>query len=337
WGAKVRNARDASDTRPLETAYRQKAVDSTFGTFGWLTGPSPIWKASDQHVFSDRFLMEVQYGHVGNNFTLTFQDPSQRDIQATFDIPTGVWGRSFQESVYIRPTDSIDVTASYFKPGSLGGDHSLKLGYRWRTAGAKSINHRGGFVDARFNDGVPVEADFWRDSYTNYRLDTQALYIQDTLTRNRLTLNLGLRWDRQTDRALASVVPANPLVPELLPAINFPGVDSPVTWNDISPRIGVNYDIFGTGLTVARSSYSAFYGQLAPGGLSGNLVAIGAVFVRGSWNDANGDTFVQANEVTFPANPVKSAALDLNNPTNYNSPGSIDPGIQNDRTREFIV
>ena len=46
WAEKVRNARDASDTRPIETAYRQKAVDSTFGAFGWITGPSPIWKAS---------------------------------------------------------------------------------------------------------------------------------------------------------------------------------------------------------------------------------------------------------------------------------------------------
>ena len=38
WAEKVRNARDASDTRPLETAYRQKAVDSALGTSGWDTG-----------------------------------------------------------------------------------------------------------------------------------------------------------------------------------------------------------------------------------------------------------------------------------------------------------
>lgn len=337
WGAKVRNARDASDTRPLETAYRQKAVDSAFGTFGWLTGPSPIWKVSDQHVFSDRLVGEATYGHVGNNFTLTFQEEDQRDIQARFDIPTSVWGRSFQESVFIRPTDSVDLTASFFQPGTLGGDHAFKAGYRWRTARAESINHRGGFADARFNGNTPVEADLWRDGYTNYKLKTHALYLQDTYTRGRFTANAGVRWDSQTDEALASVVPQNPMIPNILPAIDFPGIESPVTFNDISPRLGLNYDLFGTGRTVARSSYSVYFGQISTGQLSGNLVAIGAVQVRYPWNDANGDTFVQPNELTFVANPVKSAALDLNNPTNFLSPGSIDPDVKNDRTREFIV
>ena len=42
WAEKVRNARDASDTRPIETTYRQKAVSSDFGTFGWLTGPVAV-------------------------------------------------------------------------------------------------------------------------------------------------------------------------------------------------------------------------------------------------------------------------------------------------------
>ena len=55
--------------------------------------------------------------HIGNNFTLDFQDPEQRDIQPTFDITTGIWGRSFNESVFLRPTDSLDLTTSYFLPG----------------------------------------------------------------------------------------------------------------------------------------------------------------------------------------------------------------------------
>src|SRR4029453_12831682 len=81
WAEKVRNARDASDTRPLETAYRQKAVSNAYGPTGWDTGPSPIWKASDQHVITDRWLVDLQYAHIGNNFTLTFQDPEQGAIQ----------------------------------------------------------------------------------------------------------------------------------------------------------------------------------------------------------------------------------------------------------------
>ena len=337
WAEKSKNARGASDTRPLETTQQQRAVSSDFGTFGWETGPSPIWKMGDQHVFTDRFLLDVQAGHVGNNFTLTFQEDAQRGIQPINELSDGSWQRSFSESIFLRPTDSVDVTASYFVPAALGGDHALKIGYRWRNARGDSISHFGGNAVARYDEGEAVEAQFYRDGNTSYLLKTQALYVQDTYTRNRLTLNLGLRWDRQTDEALATEVPANPLIPSIMPAISFPGASHDVVWNDISPRLGLNYDVFGTGRTVARTSYAMYFGQMGPGQLAGNLVSIGQVFVRYPWTDTNGDTFVQVDEVDFTRLLSRSGTFDPTNPANFNSPNTIDPDVKNDRTREFIV
>jgi len=336
WAEKFKNARDASDTRPIETTFVQSGVPKEFGTWGWSSGVPPVYKASDQHVFSDRFMTEVQYAHVGNNFQLGFQDPAKRDIQPSFDIPTGVWGRSYQESVFVRPTDSIDVTASYFLPGRIGGDHSFKAGYRWRTARAESINHRGGNIEARFRTGVASEADVYRDGNTNYRLNTHALYLQDTLTVKRWTMNMGLRFDSQTDKALPSTVPANPIIQDLMPAIDFPGANAGVTYNDVSPRLGFTYDIRGNGRTLLRSSYSTYFGQLNTGGLTSNLVAIGAVFVRYPWSDANADGSVQRTELDLTRILTRSAAFDPANPTNFNSPGQVSSGVKNDRTREFI-
>jgi len=346
WAEKIRNARDASDTRPLETAYRQVAVSSAYGRPGWDTGANPIWKASDQHVFSDRFLMEVQYGHIGNNFTLTFQDPAQAAVQPTFDIATSIWGRSYDESIFLRPTQSVDLTTSYFLPGKLGGDHSFKAGYRWRTARGESISHTGGNAVARFATAASSCATFaegcnvnlFRDGWTNYNLDTHAIYLQDNYTINRLTMNLGVRWDRQTDEALPTTVAANPLFPDLMPAIDFPGLDSGVVWNDISPRIGATYDITGEGRSIAKTSYAEYYGQLNPGGFASNLVSISQVNIRYPWQDLNGDATVQANEVNTNTTFLnKSSAFDPANPTNFRSPGTVDPNIKNDRTREFIV
>ena len=107
-------------------------------------------------------------------------------------------------------------------------------------------------------------ADLFRDGYTNYNLGTNAFYAQDTFTVKRLTLNLGVRWDRATDEALPGQVPANPLIPQIMPAIDFPGLDAGVVWNDISPRLGMTYDITGNGKSVARASYAMYYGQMAP-------------------------------------------------------------------------
>jgi hypothetical protein len=337
WAEKVRNARDASDTRPLETAYRQKAVDKAFGPFGWETGPGPIWKVSDQHVFSDRLLAEIQYAHVGNNFTLTFQEPGQSTVQPRLDISSGIYARSFNESVFLRPTDSVDLTTTYFLPSLLGGDHAFKAGYRWRTARGDTINHTGGNVIARFSGATPNSAEFYRDGSTSYRLDTQALYLQDTVTLRRVTLNLGVRWDRQTDKALATNVPANPLIPNIMPALSFPGVDPGVVWNDVSPRLGLNLDLFGNGRSIARTSYSAYFGQMAPGQIASNLISVSQVNARYGWNDANRDEFVQINEVDFSSVLARSSTFNPANPTNFFSPGAVDPNVKNDRTREFLV
>ncbi|HYE88446.1 MAG TPA: TonB-dependent receptor [Vicinamibacterales bacterium] len=338
WAEKVRNARDAGDLRPIETAYRQKAVDSSFGTFGWLTGPSPFWKAADQHVISDRMLVDVMWSHLGNNFALDLQDPSLYDVQPSLETTTGLWGRSFNASLFLRPTNSLDVVSSYFLPAKLGGDHSFKFGYRWRSAHSTSINHRGGFIEARFTNGVANAADIYRDQYSESHLDTQAFYVQDTFTKNRFTLNIGFRVDRQDDAASPGPVPANPHFPQLMPAIDFPGVDAGIVWTDFSPRVGATYDLKGDGKTVLSSSYATYYGQMAPGQLSNQLAATGAVFVRYPWTDTNGDRFVQPAEVnTSVPFLTKSNAYDPANPTNAFAPAVIDPDIQNDRTREFIV
>ena len=66
-------------------------------------------------------------GHLGNNFVLDFHEDGLADVQPTFVISTGVWGRSFQRSgPFIRPTHSVDVTTS-FLPSFGGGDHALKF------------------------------------------------------------------------------------------------------------------------------------------------------------------------------------------------------------------
>jgi hypothetical protein len=338
WAEKIRNARDASDLRPIETAYKQKSVSSDYGQFGWLTGANPFYKAADQHVINDRWLVDVMWSHLGNNFTLALQDDALMDVQPAFETTTLAWSRSFNASIFIRPTNSLDVVSTYFLPAKLGGDHAFKFGYRWRTAHSTSINHRGGFIEARFTNGVANSADIWRDQYSESHLSTNAFYVQDSYTKNRLTLNLGLRLDRQDDFAAPGQVPQNPHFPQLMPAINFQGADAGVVWTDLSPRVGGTYDLMGDGKTVFSSSYAIYYGQMAPGGVSNNLASTAAVWVRYPWTDTNGDRFVQPSEVnTSVPFLAKHVNYDPANPGSTASPTRVDPNLKNDRTREFIV
>ena len=212
----------------------------------------------------------------------------------------------------MRPTQSIDITTSYFLPATLGGDHAFKVGYRWRTARGESISHTGGNAVARYANSTTTlrersqagcNADLFRDGFTNYNLGTHAIYVQDTFTVKRLTLNLGVRWDRADRRGAGGAGASQSDHPadhagDRLPRASTRGV----VWNDISPRLGMTYDIRGNGKSVARASYSMYFGQMAPGQLAGQMISIGQVIVRYPWADLNGDTFVQANELNIVAN-----------------------------------
>jgi len=355
---KVRNARDASDLRPLETTWRQLGVTRTdLGSSWWKTGMPKTYKWSDRHIFSDRFMVEASYSHVGNNFALTFHEEDLRSVQPSFEITTSAWARSYQEAVYVRPTDSIDVMANYFLPGVLGGDHALKFGFKYRNDMAYTGVEWGGNAIARFRSGAASEADLYRNSVTEYGLRNRNFYVQDTYTREKFTLNLGIRFDHQTDFAEANTAPASPFFGKAtyagvyngvtyagatfnqLPALEFPGKDTGIAFKDWSPRIGVTYDIVGNGRSVLKFNYSRYVGQLGSFGvLAGVYNTVVSTLVRYPWMDANTDGFVQANEIVLTPSPLAwTGGYNYNDPTATSTTGTVDPNLRMETTDEMLV
>jgi hypothetical protein len=363
FSLKERNARNASDTTPPESTVRQSEVSPTSGfTNYWNVGPNPTYKVGDQWVVSDRLLIEAQYAHVGNNFILDYHDPSLVDVQPLFIIAGSINGRSTPDggqSVNVRPTNQITFNANYFLPGKVLGDHAFKVGAYYKNALAYSSTHTPGNAVARFpstamstdaNDCASVsdgcQLQLTRDGQSSYYLVNNAVYGQDTITRGRATYQLGLRYDYNHDVAQAASVTQNPLQPGWLPAVSFPGADPGVAYNNFSPRLGFTYDVKGDGRTVARANYAAYYGQVGTGGVSSQLNPVSRVSARYRWVDLNHDKFVQANEVVNaaaqPAAVTDTIAAvtgnwDPRNPTSASTANTVDPNLQNDRTREFIA
>jgi hypothetical protein len=375
FSAKQRNARNASDLTPIESTVVQAAVPATYGTNLWVTGPTPTYKFGDQYVLSDRFLVDVQYAHVGNNFILDYHDPSYATqtpaagiigLQPYLIVSTGANGRSTpdnSQSVNIRPSNSLTVNTNYFLPGKLGGDHAFKIGGYWRDNNGFGSTHTPGNAVARFPTATDLAAvgttdcgtilagcqtNVTRDAQTDYDLTNISLYGQDTFTRGRMTLQLGLRYDYNHDQALASSVVANYLLPAVLPAVSFAGVDPGVKFNNLSPRIGFSYNLDGSGKTVFHGNYATYWGQVGVGGVSSFINPVSRVSVRYNWVDANHDGFVQNSEIYDTkgvqmingGNPANFAALTGNwnpaAPGSPTSPNSVDPNLKNDRTDEII-
>ncbi len=80
------------------------------------------------------------------------------------------------------------------------------------------------------------------------------LYAQDRWTVNRVTLNLGVRSDFFNAFVEPQSLPAGPFVP----AREFPGVYDVPNWKDVSPRLGVSYDLFGDGRTAIKANLGRF-------------------------------------------------------------------------------
>src|SRR5688572_9701520 len=171
------------------------------------------------------------------------------------------------------------------------GTHSLKVGFldTWGTRD-ESYENIPANVRYRFNNGVPNQITQIATPYgfTSNLGAELGVYAQDKWTMDRLTLNLGVRFDYLNINFPEQHLGPAPLVPNR--DITFPESDY-LGWKDISPRVGAAYDLFGNGRTAAKINVgryvtaqrlSSTYTNL------GNPVNAMANSTTRSWNDRGG-------------------------------------------------
>jgi hypothetical protein len=251
---KTVNGRNASPTRPLESAYNQGASGSK---------PTAM-KAEDTQIFGPSFYLTGLFSDVNGGFHLT---PIGSLADTTYLDAQDVWHNSFANYVTIRPQHQAKLDAStFFNTGSVSNE--LKFGASYRHVVTSSLSEWAGagwILDAALA-GTPQNLFFAAraadlsvsDNYTS-------AYAQDTLTSGNLTLNVGVRWDKQDGTNNPSTAPANPVTPALLPSFTFGGSNPGFSWSNITPRIGATYALGKDRKTLVRASYSRFADQLGAG------------------------------------------------------------------------
>ena len=149
----------------------------------------------------------------------------------------------------------------------------------------------------RFNNGVPNQLTESISPWVNNgRGGWHALFVQEQWTHGRLTLQGALRFDRSTSWFPEQKEGPSRFLPT---AIVFPETEGVDSYKDLTPRMGVAYDVFGNGKTAIKANLGKYLEgagvsnnwananpTLRMPGTGGRSVPLG---VTRTWTDANGN------------------------------------------------
>jgi hypothetical protein len=178
-------------------------------------------------------------------------------------------------------------------------------------------------------------------------------YVGDTILMGNLTLQGGLRWDRQQSTNTGLVIDANPILATplvlpcsttiassctggtlsaSLPAVTYGGDPKALKWNTVSPRIGATYSLGADKRTLIRAGYNRYASQIGSAVSGANPLAGSYFYFLGV--DTNGDHVIQRNELQKINN---FAGVNPANPSAIALTRRVDYGMKVPTTDEIIV
>lgn len=207
------------------------------------------------------------------------------------------------------------------------------------------INNAGGkFPDGFATPGAVTSMSISNgDPYFILNGKQLGLYFQDDWKVNRkLTLNLGLRWDKDFNLIGASAIKDSRTYQELL-AIGSPYASSlPHDDNkDFSPRIGFAYDLKGNGKHVLRGGYGLYYGNVYENIPLFMVQQSNPTIYQGLFSIASGDevpgTGVLLGDWRFGVDPMPTIATPSSQLNEGSTGRLMHPDYRNPVSEEFNV
>jgi hypothetical protein len=293
---------------------------------GVLGRPLQVSQATWSSPVTDRLLVEAGYGGtffgVGN-----FErepNPTRALIRVAEQCADGCPANGSIPGLVYRSQDfSSAYTGSYLWKGSasyITGTHSLKVGYQRtfmtddRTWMTNDQN-----LTYRVNNGVPNQLTQSISPWVNNaRVAWDAVFVQEQWTRERLTVQGALRFDRARSWFPVQQEGPSRFLPNALVIPETTGVDS---YKDISPRAGMALDLFGTGRTALKLNAGKYLEGAGVMGIYGNTnptlrmpqttMVFGTAGVTRSWIDANSNWVADCDLLNAAAQDLRPAGGDM--------------------------
>jgi hypothetical protein len=279
-GSPLKEDTDGCHTRGSNWVAAGTGTSSPEASLAYLNVPYTVVQGRWTNPMTTRILLEAggtyySYVHAGGFLSLPpdgIFDIGVTELSTAINPETGTpfapranyTYRALSE--YRRDTASPNnwnAAASY-----VTGSHSMKVGYQGAYQAASTIRHANpSLLSYNFTQGVPtaftVRIPEWGSADRTW---TQSFFAQDTWTRGRMTVQGALRFDHAWSYSPAGLSGTNVAAPQLgLQAITFPRTPSVDAFNDITPRFGVAYDVFGNSKTAVKFSAGRYLGAATNG------------------------------------------------------------------------
>jgi hypothetical protein len=215
------------------------------------------------------------------------------------------------------------------------GSHNFKVGFNNAYLHHENTTYANPATEYYFNfaNGAPTQIVYRIPRTVAVNVDRDlGIFAQDRWTVGRLTLSGGIRYDSFRNSYPAQSISPTFLAPNL--NVAFDRIDN-LNWQDITPKLGVAYDLFGDGRTAVKATLNKYLEGLGTTGfgpaqvsdapnplnrLSGTL----APFPTRPWGDTNGNFRPDCDLQNYQPNGECQAL------TNAAIFGTITPGTSYD-------
>ena len=260
--------------------------------------PMYLVQAGWNSPMTNRLLLEAGAGGASKNYHTYLQpgaDPNQnawyeRSTNTTWGNYSGTFGH------YANFNFNGRVAATY-----VTGSHAAKVGvsfqHTWFHQTQDTVSN--GMPRWDLLNGVPNRVRVYATplSYDEVMKANIGVFGQDRWTVGRVTLNVGLRFDYFNAYVPAQSLESGPQVPGR--SVSFAAVEGVPIWKDLSPRLGVSWDVFGNGRTALKASVNRYVEAPNLTVFTRRQNPVGAIVSNTfrNWNDANGDFVPQESEL----------------------------------------
>ena len=310
WGQKVQPNRTQGGV--TVTTIKNEGATNRQDSGSW------VYKGEWNSTISDKIYLEARYGDFGYSFPLITNNTT--DNYFFYDVNSFTEG-AHQVQQLDRDRKQYNLASTYFLD-TAKGSHTFKMGAELlKEQSWEGYEHRRGGtsdIEVRYSNGASNSVFFGIPTATctlgslaahscltsRAALDQIGVFLTDSWAIGRLTINPGVRYDMYKGWLPEQEQIAGRTGPVVVAAKTFAQQDL-YTWNQFAPRIGMVFDLTGSGRTVVKANYGLYWHNPGAGTGAGANPNQSEKYEQWGWNDQagcagciNGDKRWQSGEET---------------------------------------